>query len=98
MGGHMDLTPKDGFLVLAGFVASVVASGVWQWWSLRTKQARDSGRKLQEEWRARLNHQGFIPRVEAANDIIVRAIYWLVLGNLMFFLSGLTLVFELTLI
>jgi hypothetical protein len=37
-----------------------------------------------------------MPRAEAASEIIIRAMYWFVLGNVMFGVSGLAWVLDLT--
>ena len=92
----MDLTSKDVFLLLAGFMLSVVGSGIWHWWLSRSQRSRAEARLHEEHWRERVNHHGYMPRAEAASEIIIRALYWLVLGNVMFGVSGLAWVLDLT--
>lgn len=92
----MYLTSKDIFLLLAGFMLSVVGSGVWHWWLSRSQRSRAEARLREERWRERVNHPGYMPRAEAASEIIIRAMYWFVLGNVMFGVSGLAWVLDLT--
>jgi hypothetical protein len=92
----VDLTSKDIFLLLAGFMLSVVGSGVWHWWLSRSQRSRSEARLREERWRERVNHIGYMPRAEAASEIVIRSLYWLVLGNVMFGVSGLAWVLDLT--
>ncbi len=92
----MDLSSKDVFLLLAGFMLSIVGSGIWHWWNIRSNRSREEARLEEEKWRDRLNQGGYLGRSEAASEITIRALYWLVLGNVMFGISGLAWVLDVT--
>lgn len=92
----MELTAKDFVLLGAGLVGGLIANAIWAWWSVRSKKSRQSLRAAESLWKARLNHEGYAVRSEAGSEILVRALYWLVLGNLSFAVSGLSLVLLLT--
>jgi hypothetical protein len=85
----MDLTTKDAILVVLGVAGGFIANALWAWWSVRSQRSRESLRAEEDLWRASLNHEGYIVRAEAASEILVRAIYWLVLGNVLFAVTGL---------
>lgn len=84
----MDLSTKDIVILILGVVGGFIANGLWAWSAITSKRSRESLRAQEELWRASLNHEGFVVRSEAANEILVRAIYWLVLANALFALSG----------
>ena len=71
-------------------VVGLIANAIWAWWSVRSKKSRESLRATESLWKARLNHEGYAIRSEAGSEILVRALYWLVLGNLSFAVSGLS--------
>lgn len=85
----MDLSAKDAVLLILGVVGGFVGNALWAWWAVRSKKSRETVRATEELWRASLNHEGFVVRSEAANEILVRAIYWLVLANALFAVTGL---------
>jgi hypothetical protein len=95
-GASVSFTVKDFSLLFAGFVLSVVANALWQWWGLRSKRSRATREQADAEWSERLNEGGHLQRAEAASEIIIRALYWLVLGNVMFGVSGLAWLLDLT--
>jgi hypothetical protein len=85
--GWDKITGKDILLLVAGFALSIVATAIWQWWVIFAQHGQKANAALELLWRERLNHQGYVVRAEAASEIIVRALYWLVTGNVMFTFS-----------
>lgn len=86
----MNLEIKDYLLLAAGVGGGVIANALWAWWSVRSKKSRESLRAADALWRSRLNHDGYSIRAEAGSEILVRALYWLVLANVLLGISGLS--------
>ena len=84
----MSFTIKDAVLLILGVVGGFITNALWAWWTVTSKRNREHFRAQDELWRASLNHEGFVVRSEAANEILVRSIYWLVLANALFAVSG----------
>lgn len=84
----MDMSTKEVVILILGIVGGFIANGLWAWSAVTSKRSRENLQAQDELWRASLNHEGFAVRSEAANEILVRAIYWLVLANALFALSG----------
>jgi hypothetical protein len=91
----LSIDNKDWFLLLAGFALSIVSTALWDWWKVRTRRQKQVSEAINRHWAERLNHRGFTVRADASNEIIVRSMYWFVIGNIMFAISGFTTFFGL---
>ncbi len=88
----MGLTAKDLFLVVIGFALSIAATGIWQWWAGRSDASRKAAAEFRESWRRRLASADPAAAARAYRELFVRAFIWFILGNVMFALSGISVV------
>jgi len=92
----MDIDTKDIILVLVGFALSIVASAIHGWLSSRSALSKAQAEAKEKSFRAKLTGQDVLARNDAFHSIVIRASFWFILGNMMFAISGLAWVLDLT--
>jgi hypothetical protein len=84
----MDIANKDFILIIIGFALNIVASAIWTWWTNRSEQSKQEAKKRNDILRSQLNSNDIITSSNAFRMVITKSIYWFVVGNVMFCISG----------
>jgi len=76
------------FWFLLGLAGNFVMSAVYARYTVGQSRRAESIRKFEETWAQRLSSPDSEVRTRAFHDLLIRALRWFILGNVMFGISG----------